>query len=215
MDDVERLYRRVVDDGDHHALLTLLTDAEPAELGQLFLADISEGNTEAMYYLAVLFSCEDPPEAERWLRRVLDLDEGNAKAKLHLAWLLSENGGDTEEVRDLNRQAAEADNSAAYYDFGMILTGLGQVQTASEFLVMASHRGEPRAARMAEMIYRKAIDDGETRAYNSLAILLADRGDLDEAEHLFRKAIDAGDPRAAGNLTVLLKERGGTGGGLR
>jgi TPR repeat protein len=207
VDDVERLYRRVVDDWDLQALLALLDDAEPAELRQLFLADISEGNTEAMYCLAVLFSCEDPPEAERWLRRVLDLDEGNAKAKLHLAWLLSENGRDIQEVRDLNRQAAEADNAAAYYEFGMILRVLGQVEMASEFLVMASHRGEPRAASMAEMIYQKAIDDGETRAYNSLAILLADRGDLDGAEHYFRRAIEAGDSRAAGNLTLLLRER--------
>jgi len=74
-------------------------------------------------------------------------------------------------------------------------------------MLTAIAAGEPRARSDAEQIYRKAIDNGEVRAYNSLAVLVAERGELDLAEELFRKAIEAGDDLASRNLATLLSRR--------
>ncbi len=206
MDEVKRLYRQVGEEDDLDDLLSLLDLAEPTELVQSFRSSIHEGNTNPMYYLAVVLTCADPPEVERLLRQIVDHDPGNVKAILHLGWLLAEYGGDPAEVERLNARAVATGDGAAFHDFAMILVAHGRADSASHYLLTAVAFGESPAARRVELMYRKAIDHGDTRAYNSLAILLAERGDFDEAEELFR-AVDVGDVRAPGNLATMLRER--------
>ena len=55
---------------------------------------------------------------------------------------------------------------------------------------------------------RARADAGDGYAAARLAVLLADRGDLDEAEQILRARADVGDRYAATQLAVLLADRG-------
>ena len=58
----------------------------------------------------------------------------------------------------------------------------------------------------AEEAYRSGLTAGETYCHHNLAVLLADRGDLDGAVEQFRLGAEAGDQFAAEALREL--ERG-------
>jgi hypothetical protein len=62
--------------------------------------------------------------------------------------------------------------------------------------------------RHAIQLYRHATDAGDGDAARSLAELLAQGGDLDDAEQILRARADAGDEAAAQRLNYLLAERG-------
>jgi hypothetical protein len=92
---------------------------------------------------------------------------------------------------------------------------------ASTWDAVLSHIGDPAdTARLADsarnrLLYRYAIslsryaaDAGDGDAAVRLAILLADRGDLDEAEQILRARADAGNGYAAERLAGLLADRG-------
>ena len=66
--------------------------------------------------------------------------------------------------------------------------------------------------RYAIPLYRHAADVGDEYAAARLAIVLAERGDLDGAEQVVRARADAGDPRAGVTVAELLAGRGDLGG---
>jgi len=93
VDELDVLYRQVIENDDLDALFSLLERAGSAELQELFHESIADGHTNAMFYLALLFLVgSDRPEAERWLRASIELDPENVQAMLLLAWLISSGG---------------------------------------------------------------------------------------------------------------------------
>ena len=58
--------------------------------------------------------------------------------------------------------------------------------------------------------YRKAAEAGISDSMNSLGVLLAKRGETQEAESWFRKAAEAGSSDAGHNLHVARKQRSQT-----
>lgn len=68
--------------------------------------------------------------------------------------------------------------------------------------------GRECCAEIAEMMYRKAVKSQEPRAANNLALLLSEKGNVDEAKSLFMDADSRGDVLASANLARLYRDSG-------
>jgi tetratricopeptide (TPR) repeat protein len=181
-----RAYRGAVDAGDLEGglqLAFLLREQGEREQAMTVAEEIAAaGDSEAAAVVACWRWCAtlDPSLED-------DLRAGQhhfPAARSDLAHLLRETGRPVE-ARSVLERGAKLGEQVAWLPLGNL------------------YREELGDDEAAEEAYRSGINAGDTYCHHNLAVLLADRGDLDGAVEQFRLGAAAGDQLAAQSLREL------------
>ncbi|MDH2427927.1 tetratricopeptide repeat protein [Sphaerisporangium sp. TRM90804] len=195
--EAERVLREAAAQGDALAYSNLGgleldrgdTEAAVTWLRQAVEADTSARSTALVKLALAEEQRGDLDTARAYLDRAVAA--GTPDALVHRAQFLADHAGPQA------REAAEADFRAAVEN-----EDEGALYYYAEFLADGDRLDE------AAEYYRRAIDDGSDAAYEDLALIEQERGNLEAAEDLLMESIDAGWLSAVFSYAQLLRETG-------
>jgi TPR repeat protein len=164
-----------------------LTEAQPTELDDIGYVAVEGGNL---------------PVAEHAFGRAAKAGDSGGMVNLGI---LLHHRGELDEAETWWRRAAEAGSSAAMFNLGVLLKNRGETAEAETLWrrVMEVSLGVPldeRGELDAETLWRREAEAGNSEAMFGLALLLHERGELDEAETWWRRAAEAGNSGAMTNV---------------
>ena len=188
-------YRKATDLGDVDSMCVLASmlrngDGVPVDkmgAAELYRRAADLGDPDAQYDLAFMLDAgegvpQDRAEAERLFR--LSADQGDTDACLCIGGILYERG-DFQEAEGYFTDAALKGDVKAMYNLGLMYS--------------EGSLGEPDMDK-AEEWFESAAQDGFAYAQTSLAGILYNKGDVEDAAAWYRKAAAQGEPTAMYNL---------------
>ena len=188
-------YRKAADLGDVDSMCVLASmlrngDGVPVDkmgAAELYRKAADLGDPDAQYDLAFMLDAgegvpQDRAEAERLFR--LSADQGDTDACLCIGGILYERG-DFQEAEDYFTDAALKGDVKAMYNLGLMYS--------------EGSLGEPDMDKAGEW-FESAAQEGFAYAQTSLAGILYNKGDVEEAAGWYRKAAAQGEPTAMYNL---------------
>lgn len=206
----------------NHAGIIADSFGQSASASVLFERAARMGDSDGMLnYSMVLDRSDRPEDAMEWDRRAAEA--GNLRGLTGQAVKMLRTGRNTSEAEDLLLRAAEAGESSAMANLGVLYMGRGEKATGSHWYRRSAEAGSALGMvnygvhlelqgneSEAESWYLKALEAGDASgaAHFQMAMLAKKRGKTDDIEPLLRIAAGRKNPSALGSLGLLAAEDG-------